>query len=69
MHRFLADVENGRLKRDELLTTYFSLVYAMCGSFRATAKQLGTDWRTVQRLLDMKRVGDFTDTSKPGSVR
>ena len=57
--KLLSDVEAGRLKRDELLENYFSLVYSQCGSYRATAKRLDTDWRTIQRLVNRGLVRRF----------
>ncbi len=62
LQRFLADVEQGRLTRNELLETYTSLVYTKCGSYRSAAKRLDTDWRTVQKLVNLTRV---TGISKP----
>lgn len=48
---FLSDVGAGRLTRDALLEGYFRLVYRQCGSHRAAAERLDTDWRTVQRFV------------------
>lgn len=57
---FLADIEKGTLNRDELLSGYFSLVYAKSGSYRATARQLGVDWRTVKEIVDAELVRKFS---------
>lgn len=64
---FLADVEIGALARDELLSQYFSLVYAKSGSYRATARQLGVDWRTVKETVDPDLVQKFkaSGTNQP----
>lgn len=62
---FLTKVEKGELSRDELLRGYFSLVYSNCGSFRAAAKQLGTDWRTVKETIDRKLVLQFNPLNPP----
>jgi transcriptional regulator with AAA-type ATPase domain len=59
LQEFLADVQAGRLQREELLKTYFSLVYSQCGSYRAASRRLGTDWRTVQRMVDTDLVQRF----------
>lgn len=53
---FLADIEGGVLNRERLLSGYFSLVYAKCGSYRAAARQLAVDWRTVKEIVDADRV-------------
>ena len=63
----LADVEGGVLDRESLLSGYFSLVYSKFGSYRATARQLGVDWRTVKEIVDADRVRQFDEdsTSQP----
>jgi transcriptional regulator with AAA-type ATPase domain len=64
---FLADVGKGALDRDALLSGYFSLVYAKSGSYRAAARQLGVDWRTVKEIVDAELVCKFEQggTNKP----
>jgi len=64
---FLADVERGALDRDELLSGYFSLVYAKSGSYRATGRLLGVDWRTVKEIVDADLVQKFAEdgTNQP----
>ena len=47
-----AAVAAGTLSADELLRRYVTLVYSQTGSFDATAKRLGIDWRTVKAKLD-----------------
>lgn len=49
---FLADIEEGVLNRERLLSGYFSHVYAKRGSYRAAARQLAVDWRTVKEIVD-----------------
>jgi DNA-binding NtrC family response regulator len=57
--KFLKNVEEGDLSREELLTAYFSLVYARTGSYRAAGRQLGVDWRTVKEIVDSEIVRQF----------
>lgn len=52
MTKFLAKIEGGQLRRDELVTAYVSSVYAKLGSYQAAAQQLGADWRTIKKLVD-----------------
>lgn len=66
---FIASVENGELSRDELLRGYFSLVYSKRGSFRAAAKELGTDWRTVKEVVDRELVQRFNLLDSPETPR
>jgi hypothetical protein len=56
---FLGAVDGGELSRDKLLTSYFSLVYAKLGSYRAAGRQLGVDWRTVKEVVDAELVRQF----------
>jgi transcriptional regulator with GAF, ATPase, and Fis domain len=58
---FLAKVEKGELDRDQLLSGYSSLVYATNGSYRATGRQLGDDWRTVKEIVDAELVRKFSE--------
>lgn len=58
---FLAAVETGTLDRDQLLSGYFSLVHARTGSYRATGRQLGVDWRTVKEIVDVNLAGKFAE--------
>ena len=55
----LQALEDGDLSREELLTAYFSLVYAKSGSYRAAARQLGVDWRTVKETVDSELAQRF----------
>lgn len=57
--KFLSDVEGGEINREELLRGYFSLVYAKSGSYRATGRQLGVDYRTVKGLVDAELARQF----------
>ncbi len=59
--KFTTDVKEGRLNRDQLLSGYFSLVYAKFGNYRATARQLGVDWRTVKELVDADLARQFAE--------
>jgi hypothetical protein len=61
LRAFLEQVAEARLSRDELLAAYASLAYAKCGSYRAAAQRLGTDWRTVQRLVQWAEAAPHTD--------
>ena len=63
MAKFLKNVEEGDLSREELLTAYFSLVYSKSGSYRAAGRQLGVDWRTVKEIVDAKVARRFVDSS------
>ncbi len=47
-----AAVAAGSLTADELLRRYITLVYSQTGSFDATARRLGIDWRTVKAKVD-----------------
>ncbi len=59
---FLGAVESGALDRDELLSGYFSLVYAKSGSYRASGRLLGVDWRTVKEIVDAELVRKFSES-------
>jgi hypothetical protein len=48
---YLADVEAGRLTSEEMIESYYRLVFEKSGSFKAAARELGVDWRTVQRYI------------------
>ena len=61
--KFLKNVENGDLSREELLTANFSLVYSKSGSYRAAGRQLGVDWRTVKEIVDSELARKFVDAS------
>lgn len=61
--KFLKNVEDGDLSREELLTAYFSLVYSKSGSYRAAGRQLGVDWRTVKEIVDSVLARQFVDAS------
>ncbi len=60
--KFVADVEGGELDRDALLRGYFSLVFAKSGSYRATGRQLGVDWRTVKEIVDADLAQQFANS-------
>ncbi len=51
-----AAVSAGSLTADELLRRYITLVYSQTGSFDATARRLGIDWRTVKAKVDPQLV-------------
>jgi hypothetical protein len=61
--KFLKNVEDGDLSREELLTAYFSLVYSKSGSYRAAGRQLGVDWRTVKENVDSELARRFVDAN------
>lgn len=61
--KFLQDVKQGDLSREELVANYCSLVYSKCGTYRATAKRLNVDPRTVKELVDPHLAQSFI--SKP----
>jgi transcriptional regulator with AAA-type ATPase domain len=65
--QFLSDVEGGELDREQLLSGYASLVYAKSGSYRATGRQLGIDWRTVKELVNAELVQQFAGGESKGS--
>jgi hypothetical protein len=58
--RFLQNIKEGDLSREELLTGYFSLVYAKSGSYRAAGRRLGIDWRTVKEAVDAELARQFS---------
>lgn len=45
-------IQQGSLTADELLRCYCTLVYAQTGSYKATARQLDLDHRTVKAKVD-----------------
>ena len=57
--KFLQHVKQGELSREELVATYCSLVYSKCGTYRAAAKRLNVDPRTVKELVDPQLVQSF----------
>tara|TARA_R110002167_G_scaffold140049_1_gene327742 strand:+ start:1048 stop:1308 length:261 start_codon:yes stop_codon:yes gene_type:complete len=59
--KFITEVKEGKLDRDKLLSSYFSLVYAKSGSYRAAGRQLGVDWRTVKEIVDADLARQFAE--------
>jgi transcriptional regulator with AAA-type ATPase domain len=49
---FTADVRDGRLTADELLTRYVTIVYSRTRSYEETARRLELDRRTVKAKVD-----------------
>jgi DNA-binding NtrC family response regulator len=47
-----ADIQNGRLTADAMLSRYVTLVYARTGSYEETARRLEMDRRTVKAKVD-----------------
>jgi transcriptional regulator with GAF, ATPase, and Fis domain len=59
----LAGVSAGSLTADDLLRRYITLVYRQTGSFDATARRLGIDWRTVKAKVDPRLFARESDAS------
>ena len=55
---FVDRVRAGVLTSGDLLRHYYALVYKREGSYRAAAKVLGVDWRTVRDKLDRRLPDD-----------
>jgi transcriptional regulator with PAS, ATPase and Fis domain len=55
---FIDQVRSGELSAEDLLRRYYSLVYKREGNYRAAAKTLGVDWRTVRDKIDPTLFGD-----------
>ncbi|HEY3837201.1 MAG TPA: sigma 54-interacting transcriptional regulator, partial [Bryobacteraceae bacterium] len=49
---FYTQFRGGKLKMDEVLGYYASLVYRQCGSYEEAARRLGVDRRTVKARVD-----------------
>jgi transcriptional regulator with PAS, ATPase and Fis domain len=56
-----AAVLAGSLTADDLLRRYITLVYLQTGSFDATARRLGIDWRTVKAKVDPQVIARDAD--------
>jgi DNA-binding NtrC family response regulator len=50
-------VHAGDLTSDELLTEYYRLVYQMTGNYRAAARKLNVNWRTVRGRVVPRSAG------------
>ena len=49
-----AEVEAGRLTKDQLNQSYCRLVFEQLGNYQLAAERLGVDWRTVRRHANVK---------------
>ena len=58
---FWAGVAEGELDADTLLSRYCTWVYALTGSYVATASRLGIDRRTVRKRVDTKLLPTFRE--------
>jgi len=60
--RLAASVIAGNLTAEELLRSYYTLVYAQTRNFQESGRRLGVDGRTVKSRVDEELLSEFGRT-------